>query len=192
MACRTQPCCIAVSSDNHTCVTSTDVNNHATLGIVCGAQVPKCEPARVASRRNVWGTRCERSDVSCETLCGSARALVKCVTKKQCGSLFATLALATNRRPSRGHPKPVTVRMAVPTRGYSGGGLCERTSRAVVPRAATASPPCSHGSMKRLSRAFPRPAPPLAPTGSLVSIMLSLQMPDALVDVARATDGQGG
>ena len=66
-------CCIAVSSDNHTCVTSTDVNNHATLGIVCGAQVPKCEPARVASRRNVWGTRCERSDVSCETLCRCAR-----------------------------------------------------------------------------------------------------------------------
>ena len=80
-------CCIAVSSDNHTCVTSTDVNNHATLGIVCGAQVPKCEPARVASRRNVWGTRCERSDVSCETLCRCACALVdcvsKCVTKKQ-------------------------------------------------------------------------------------------------------------
>ena len=82
-------CCIAVSSDNHTCVTSTDVNNHATLGIVCGAQVPKCEPARVASRRNVWGTRCERSDVSCETLCRCACALVDCVSKcvtKKCGN----------------------------------------------------------------------------------------------------------
>ena len=147
-------CCIAVSSDNHTCVTSTDVNNHATLGIVCGAQVPKCEPARVASRRNVWGTRCERSDVSCETLCRCACAPVhcvsKCVTKKQWQRAMRTRALGawTNRRPSRGHPcGSVTVLMAVSTRGYSGGGLCERSQRAVVPRADTASPPWSHGSI---------------------------------------------
>ena len=123
-------------------MTSTDVNNHATLGIVCGAQVPKCEPARVASRRNVWGTRCERSDVSCETLCRCACALVdcvsKCVTKKQWQQAMRTRPW-TNRRPSRGHPcGSVTVLMAVSTRGYSGGGLCERSSRAVVPRAGTA------------------------------------------------------
>ena len=123
----------------------------ATLGIVCGAQVPKCEPARVASRRNVWGTRCERSDVSCETLCRCACALVdcvsKCVTKKQWQQAMRTRPW-TNRRPSRGHPcGSVTVLMAVSTRGYSGGGLCERSSRAVVPRADTASPPWSHGSI---------------------------------------------
>ena len=66
-------CCIAVSSDNHTCVTSTDVNNHATLGFVCGAQVPKCEPAYALHRAEMCGAHVARGPTCRVRHCVDAR-----------------------------------------------------------------------------------------------------------------------